>query len=427
ELYDKFFRYAFPRTVEKLGIVYTPVEVVDFILHSVNDVLEQEFGQTLGSSGIHIMDPFTGTGTFITRLLQSGLIKPEEMKYKFCHEIHANEIVLLAYYIAAINIETTYHGLMGGDYIPFEGICLTDTFQLYEQEKDLISDLLVDNSTRRSRQKELDIRVIVGNPPYSVGQKSENDNAKNIGYPKLDRRIRETYAAQSSASNFNKLYDSYIRAIRWASDRIKDCGVIGFVTGSGYVEKLSMDGLRKNLCEEFSSIYVFNLRGDIRKNMLSKGCAQEGQNVFGSGSMTGIAVTLFIKNPNVTEHCKIHYYDIGDNLSTKDKLSEVQRLGSIGGIKHEQRWQMVTPDEHGDWLDQRNSDFEKFLALGVKKSYDKKLFENFSLGLKTSRDAWAYNSSRETLAKNMSNMIAVYNSAVQRFNVTHLHPDRKTR
>ncbi|WP_375633469.1 MULTISPECIES: DEAD/DEAH box helicase [unclassified Bartonella] len=427
ELYDKFFRYAFPRTVEKLGIVYTPVEVVDFILHSVNDVLEQEFGQTLGSSGVHIMDPFTGTGTFITRLLQSGLIKPEEMKHKFCHEIHANEIMLLAYYIAAINIETTYQGLMGGDYVPFEGICLTDTFQLYEQEKDLISDLLVDNSTRRSRQKELDIRVIVGNPPYSSGQKSENDNAQNIGYPKLDNRIRETYAAQSKASNVNGLYDSYIRAIRWASDRIKDCGVIGFVTNSGFINGYSTNGLRKELNEEFSSIYVLNLRGDIRKNMLSKGRAQEGQNVFGSGSMTGIAVTLFVKNPNVTEHCKIHYYDIGDNLTTKEKLSQLQRLSSVGGIKCEHGWQMITPDEHGDWLDQRNNDFEKFLALGDKKGSDKKLFKTFSRGIQTGRDAWAYNSSREVLAKNMSNMITFYNGEVERFNNAYTHADRKVR
>ncbi|WP_273723093.1 type ISP restriction/modification enzyme [Bartonella sp. AU18XJBT] len=427
ELYDKFFRYAFPRTVEKLGIVYTPVEVVDFIIHSVNDVLEQEFGQTLGSSGIHIMDPFTGTGTFITRLLQSGLIKPEEMKHKFCHEIHANEIVLLAYYIAAINIETTYHGLMGGGYVPFEGICLTDTFQLYEQEKDLISDLLVDNSTRRSRQKELDIRVIVGNPPYSSGQKSENDNAKNIDYPKLDNRIRETYAAQSKASNVNGLYDSYIRAIRWASDRIKDCGVIGFVTNSGFINGYSTSGLRKVLNEEFSSIYVLNLRGDIRKNMMSKGRAQEGQNVFGSGSMAGIAVTLFVKNPNVTEHCKIHYYDIGNNLTTKEKLFQLQRLSSVGGIKCEHGWQMITPDEHGDWLDQRNSDFEKFLALGDKKSSDKKLFKTFSRGIQTGRDAWAYNSSHEDLLKNMSNMIAFYNGEVERFSYAYAHSDRKTR
>ncbi|WP_375685422.1 DEAD/DEAH box helicase [Bartonella sp. TT110JLCBS] len=427
ELYDKFFRYAFPRTVEKLGIVYTPVEVVDFILHSVNDVLEQEFGQTLGSSGVHIMDPFTGTGTFITRLLQSGLIKPEEVKHKFSREIHANEIMLLAYYIAAINIEMTYHGLMGGDYVPFEGICLTDTFQLYEQEKDLISDLLVDNSTRRSRQKELDIRVIVGNPPYSSGQKSENDNAQNIAYPKLDCRIRETYAAQSKASNVNGLYDSYIRAIRWASDRIKDCGVIGFVTNAGFINGCSMSGLRKELCEEFSSIYIFNLRGDIRKNMMSRGAAQEGQNVFGSGSMTGIAVTLFVKNPNVTEHCKIHYYDIGDNLTTKEKLCALQRLGSVGGIKREHGWQIITPDEHGDWLDQRNNDFEKFLALGDKKGSDKRLFENFSRGIQTGRDAWTYNFSCEALANNMNNMITFYNSEVERFNNAYTHADRKAR
>ena len=153
ELYDKFFRNAFPKMTERLGIVYTPVEVVDFIIHSVNEVLQSEFGQTLGSKGVHIMDPFTGTGTFITRLLQSGLIKPEELEHKYRHEIHANEIVLLAYYIAAINIEAAYHGVAGGDYLPFEGICLTDTFQLYEQERDLISDLMADNSNRRTRKR----------------------------------------------------------------------------------------------------------------------------------------------------------------------------------------------------------------------------------------------------------------------------------
>uniref|UniRef100_UPI00280BC41D type ISP restriction/modification enzyme n=1 Tax=Bartonella raoultii TaxID=1457020 RepID=UPI00280BC41D len=203
----------------------------------------------------------------------------------------------------------------------------------------------------------------------------------------------------------------------------KDCGVIGFVTGSGYIEKLAMDGLRKNLREEFSSIYVLNLRGDIRKNMLSKGRAQEGQNVFGSGSMTGIAVALFIKNPDAIESCKIYYHDIGDNLTTKEKLREIQRLGGVGGIKREYGWQMITPDAHGDWLDQRNSDFEKFLALGDKKGSDKKLFENFSCGVKTSRDAWAYNSSHEDLLKNMSDMVAFYNSEVEHFNVMHLHSD----
>lgn len=210
ELYDKFFRNAFPKMTERLGIVYTPVEVVDFILHSVNHLLQQEFGQTLGSKGIHIIDPFTGTGTFITRLIQSGLIKPEELPHKYKNEIHANELVLLAYYIAAINIEAAYHGEVFDEYTPFEGICLTDTFQMYEKD-DLVNALLVDNSARRKRQKALDIRVIVGNPPYSAGQANANDNNANIQYPTLDERIRTTYAAGSNATNKNALYDSYIR------------------------------------------------------------------------------------------------------------------------------------------------------------------------------------------------------------------------
>lgn len=235
ELYDKFFRNAFPKMTERLGIVYTPVEVVDFIIHSVNEVLQSEFGQTLGSQGVHILDPFIGTGTFITRLLQSGLIKPEELEYKYQHEIHANEIVLLAYYIAAINVEAAYHDIVGGNYVPFEGICLTDTFQLYEQERDLVSDLMADNSSRRTRQKKLGIRVIVGNPPYSVGQTSANDDNQNITYQLLDEKIKKTYAARSNVSKVRSLYDSYIRAIRWASDRIGESGVIGFVTNAGFI------------------------------------------------------------------------------------------------------------------------------------------------------------------------------------------------
>ncbi|VEJ46021.1 hypothetical protein [Bartonella vinsonii] len=226
----------------------------------------------------------------------------------------------LAYYIAAINIEATYHGLMKGDYIPFKHIGLTDTFQRVEKQ-DLMKGLLEENSAYLELQKKLNIEVIFGNPPYSLRQKSENDNAKNTPYPLLDDRIRETYAAQSKATNMQALYDSYIRAIRWASDRISNAGIIGFVSGSGYIEKPAMDGLRKSLAKEFTSIYVLNLRGDIRKNMLSNGKAQEGENIFGNGSMTGIAVTLFIKNPNVSKPCKIYYHDIGNNLTTKEKLT----------------------------------------------------------------------------------------------------------
>ena len=295
----------------------------------MNEVLQKEFGQTLGSKGVHIIDPFTGTGTFITRLLQSGLIAPEEMEHKFRNEIHANEIVLLAYYIAAINIEAVYHGLQGGDYVPFEGICLTDTFQMYEKD-DLISHYMPDNSERRKRQKATDIRVIVGNPPYSTGQRSENDNASNVTYQGLDGKIRSTYAARSNATLRRNLYDSYIRAIRWGSDRIgKNGGVMAYVSGSAWIERGFADGMRKCLTEEFSNLYVFHLRGDIRKNMLSKGRAGEGGNVFGSGSMTGVAITLFVKNPNASEHGRIHFFDIGDNLSEKEKLAMIRDLGSI--------------------------------------------------------------------------------------------------
>jgi predicted helicase len=256
ELYEKFFRKAFPRMTERLGIVYTPVEVVDFIIHSVSDVLQSEFGQTFGSPGVHIIDPFVGTGTFITRLLQSGLIKPEELVYKYKHEIHANEIVLLAYYIAAINIEAVYHA-RSGKYAPFEGICLTDTFQLHEKNRhDLFDDhLMVNNAERRSRQKELDIRVIISNPPYSAGQSSANDNNANLDYLNLDAGICETYAKYSSATNKNALYDSYIRAIRWGSDRLGESGIMAYVSNASWIDGNAMDGLRKCLVEEYSSLY----------------------------------------------------------------------------------------------------------------------------------------------------------------------------
>lgn len=307
ELYDRFFRNAFPRMTERLGILYTPIEVVDFIIKSVDHILQTEFSQTLGSKGVHILDPFTGTGTFITRLLQSGLLTSDELRFKYRQEIHANEIVLLAYYIAAINIEAVYHSLMGGKYEMFEGICLTDTFQLYEKE-DLLSTLLVDNSARRKRQKNLDIRVIMGNPPYSVGQASANDNNQNVSYPHLDNRIAQTYAARSHMTSVNKLYDSYIRAIRWASDRVGNHGVIGFVTNAGYLDSASADGLRQSISEEFSSVFVFHLRGNQRTS--GEASRREGGKIFGSGSRAPIAISFFMKNQAAPGPCKIHFYDM---------------------------------------------------------------------------------------------------------------------
>lgn len=417
ELYDKFFRNAFPVLTQRLGIVYTPVEVVDFIIHSVNDVLKSQFGQTLGSKGVHILDPFTGTGTFITRLMQSGLIKPEELEHKYKNEIHANEIVLLAYYIAAVNIETVYHELAQGEltadapYHPFTGILLTDTFQMYEQDRDMIANLLPDNSERRTRQKALDIRVIVGNPPYSAGQKNANDNAENIDYPQLDSAIRNSYAANSSVNLTNKLYDSYIRAFRWASERLGNAGVMAFVSGSAWIERSFADGMRKCLAEEFSDLYVFHLRGDIRKNMLSNGAAREGQNVFGSGSMTGISIALLVKNPDATKHGRIYFHDIGQDLTTNQKLNIIRDHGSIEGISRANGWKLIRPDENGDWLDQVDRSFDHYPPIGNKGPVVEEtvIFECYSLGVSTNRDNWVISSSAKQLEANVVKTLAYFN------------------
>jgi predicted helicase len=424
ELYDKFFRKAFPKMTERLGIVYTPVEVVDFIIHSVNDVLQQEFSQTLGSKGVHIIDPFTGTGTFITRLLQSGLIGKDELAYKFKNEIHANEIVLLAYYIAAINIEQVYHNIMGGDYAPFEGICLTDTFALYEKD-DLISEVMADNSTRRRKQKKLDIRVIVGNPPYSAGQTSANDNNANIGYPTLDASITNTYAKHSTATSTKNLMDSYIRSIRWASDRIGKSGVVGYVSNASFIDANSMDGLRKCLVNEFSSIYIFHLRGNQRTaGELSK---KEGGKIFGSGSRSPIAISVLVKNPNATMNGQVHFCDIGDYLTREQKLEKIVEYSSIQGITDANDWQLITPDVHNDWLGQRDSNFDKYIPLGDKKGNSVKIFETYSQGVTSARDSWCYNLSKNSAAKNIERMVTFYNDQLNRFNAAYEGDDKKAR
>ncbi|MCU4398316.1 DEAD/DEAH box helicase [Acinetobacter junii] len=422
-LYDSFFKNAFPHMTEKLGIVYTPVEVVDFIIHSVNDVLKSEFGKTFADDNVHVLDPFTGTGTFINRLLQSGLIPADRLTYKYKNEIHANEIVLLAYYIASINIETVYHDQMKTvnpdlEYAPFEGICLTDTFEMYEKD-DLVSKVLIDNSERRKRQKELDIRVIIGNPPYSAGQKSANDNNANVSYPYLDKRIQETYAANSKATSTKNLMDSYIRAIRWATDRIKDCGVIGFVTNAGFIDSNSADGLRKCLADEFSSLYFFHLRGNGRTS--GERCRKEGHPLFAAiggkgGSLAPIVIMLLVKNPKNKNSGQIYFHDIGDYLTRKEKLEKVSDFVSINNITAIDGWQKIIPDTHNDWVNQRDNSFNEFIEIGNKKDQSsKKLFNNFSLGLATGRDAWIYNSSKSKLEYNVKRFIDFYNSEINRY------------
>ncbi|MDF7675588.1 DEAD/DEAH box helicase family protein [Neisseriaceae bacterium ESL0693] len=430
ELYDKFFRNAFPRMTERLGIVYTPVEVVDFIIHSVEHVLNTEFDKSMADKNVHILDPFTGTGTFITRLLQSGIIPKDKLPYKYQNEIHANEIVLLAYYIAAINIEATYHGILNNnihgendgvsdvEYQPFNGICLTDTFEMNEKE-DLVDQLLEENSARRKRQKELPIKVIIGNPPYSAGQESENDGNKNVEYPKLDASIAKSYAAQSTATLQKNLYDSYVRAIRWCSNRLLkndnySGGVIGFVTNASFVDSNSMDGLRKCLTEEFSSLYVFHLRGNQRTS--GERSRKEGGKIFGSGSRAPIAISILVKNPKAKQTGQIHFHDIGDYLSQAKKLEIIQEFGSIKGISDMKGWSNIKPDEFGDWVNQRDPNFDNYISLGDKKDKNSiTIFENYSLGVVTNRDVWCYNYSCQKLASNMNRMINFYNEEERRY------------
>jgi predicted helicase len=420
ELYDKFFKTAFPKMVEQLGIVYTPVEVVDFIIHSVNDVLKQEFGRTLSDENIHILDPFTGTGTFMTRLLQSGLIEKKDLERKYRNELHANEIVLLAYYIAAVNIENAFHDQLGEDssYEAFEGIVLTDTFQMSEVDEasGLSSDMFPQNSERAMKQKKAPLRVIIGNPPYSVGQKSANDNAQNQKYEKLDSRIAETYAALTSATNKNSLYDSYLKAFRWGTDRLdENGGVLAFVSNGAWIDGNSTEGFRKSIENEFSSVWVFNLRGNARSSGTLR--QKEAGNVFGGGSRTPITITILIKNPNnKKEKATIHYHDIGDYLTREDKLKIISDFSSISNKK--MKWNELTPNEHGDWLNHRNDIFSTFVPLAPDKKFDTKTQTFFvlnSMGVGSSRDAWVYNSSKKFLIQNMQKTIIFFNNQIDTF------------
>jgi len=426
ELYDKFFKTAFPKMVEKLGIVYTPVEVVDFIIRSTDALLRKEFGRALSDENIHILDPFTGTGTFMTRLLQSGLIRPEDLHRKYTQELHANEIVLLAYYIAAINIENAFHdatpdpddGIGKAKYIPFEGIVLTDTFQLGESDESekLFSSMFPQNSERVLAQKKAPLRVIIGNPPYSVGQTSANDNAQNQEYTKLNARIVKTYAAATDATNKNSLYDSYFKAFRWSTDRLdpKHGGIIAFVSNGAWIDGNSSEGFRKCLEKEFSSIYIFNLRGNQRTSgELSR---KEGGKIFGSGSRTPIAITFLVRNPDATTApATIHYHDIGDYLNREEKLGIIQKFGSVENAEME--WQTLQPNEHGDWLNLRDDAFGEFIPIGDKDDKNSNAFFNqiYSRGLASARDAWCYNSLKIELERNIHTLISFYNEQREAF------------
>ena len=421
-LYDRFFSQAFPRMSERLGIVFTPVEVVDFIIRSADDAMRTAFGQSLGDPGVAIIEPFAGTGTFVARLLQLGVIPPEALEHKYKNEIFANEFVLLSYYIASINIEQVYHQVraeQGVDegYVEFPGMTLTDTFQLHEGDGTITEDFegLAANNERAKAEKDSAITVIVMNPPYSAGQKEENDKNKNLKYPRLDERIEETYVRQSGAGLMTKLYDSYFRALRWASDRIGERGIIAFVSNSSFLDANSTDGVRLTLQDEFSQIFVYDLKGNQRTS--GERSRREGGKIFGSGSRTGVAITVLVKDPTHSGTAEIFYAEAEDYATRQEKLDQITNYRSIEGISGTDAFRTITPNEHGDWISTRDEHFATFQEIGNQalkgKMASPGIFQQFSLGLGTNRDAWCYNFSGTAVSSNMHRMIDNYNSQVK--------------
>ena len=423
-LYDRFFSQAFPSMSERLGIVFTPVEVVDFIIRSADDAMRTAFNQTLADPGVAIIEPFAGTGTFVARLLQLGVIPPEALERKYLQEIFANEVVLLSYYIASINIEQVYHQVraeQGVDegYVEFPGMTLTDTFQLHEDDGTMLEGFegLAANNERARAEKAAPITVVIMNPPYSAGQNSANDNNQNLAYPRLDKRIAETYAAQSSGANKNSLYDSYFRALRWASDRIGKRGVIAFVSNSSFIDGNSADGVRLSLQDEFSQIFIYDLKGNARTSGERR--QREGGNVFEEGSRTGVAITVLVKDPAHTGTAEIFYAEAEDYATRQEKLDQIAAYGSIEGISAADAFQPITPNEHCDWISDRNEIFATFQELGHGSTKKEKIttgiFQLFSNGLKTSRDAWCYNFNEEKVNTNIDIHIEYLNEQISVF------------
>ena len=389
-----------------MGIVYTLPEAVDWVLQSVEDILRQEFGASLSDEGVHVMDPFVGTGTFITRLIRNGLIRPENLERKYRKELHAQEMVLLAYYIAAINIEAAYHLQSGTtEYEPFPGIVFTDTLQSAQSDGEPQGVLFGGNDDRAKRNKKLDIRVFTGNPPWS--------STDNRAYPALDGKIQRSYARHSNTSHLSALYDPYVRAIRHASDRVlqrHEGGIVAFVLNGGFVDSNAFDGFRKTVVQEFHKVYCYNLRGDARTSGERR--RREGGNVFDAGTRTTVAILILVKKPEpVTEPATLHYRDIGDYLNREQKLAVLIRASL-----YDTEWQIIQPNEQGDWIRQRGELFQELVPLAPEsgETATDHIFLMKSIGIQTGRDAWLYNFSPEKLIQQNNDSIAFYNENADR-------------
>ncbi len=414
-LYNTFFKVAFRKQSEKLGIVYTPIEVVDFILRATNGILKKHFHTDFNDKNITIFDPFTGTGSFIARLLskENGLISDEALKEKFLNHLFAFDIVLLAYYIALINITQAAQN-RDGSLKNFKNIALTDSLDIYEEKNDKgafdFFEDLKENKEIKDTLADKNIRVVIGNPPYSVGAKSENDNNHNLSHKKLEKKVYEKYDKNSTAKVGATTRDTLIQSIYMASDLLKDRGVLGFVVNGGFIDSKSGDGFRKCVAKEFAHLYVLNLRGNARTSGEER--KKEGDGIFDSGSRVTIAIIFFVKDTSV-KNSAIHYYDIGDYLKREDKLNRLANFTNLDAIPFE----TITPNNKGDWINQRDDAFEKLIPLKRdKKRQNPSVFDTNSNGVVSGRDPWVYNFSPDALRQNVQKCIDTYNADLKRFN-----------
>ena len=408
-VYEQFFQGLSVEVADTHGVVYTPQPIVDFMVRSVEEILGAEFNRSLSDSGVHIIDPFVGTGNFIVRTMRE--IRPTALEDKYQSELHCNEVMLLPYYIASMNIEHEFYEATG-DYQPFEGICLVDTFDLAENRQ--LPLFAPENTRRVEAQKETPMFVVIGNPPYNVGQVNENDNNKNRKYPTMDVQVKDTYAKDSTASNKNALADPYVKAIRWASDRIGDEGVIAFVTNNGFLDGVAFDGMRKHLADDFDVIYILNLSGNVRKNPKLSGTMH---NVF--GIQVGVSINFFVKRrDNTNSYAEIFYARVDELWRKEDKYRYLDTKEHYRNIE----WEPITPDRRYTWLTEGlHAEFETFIPIGTKEVKAGKgkavdvIFKTYSCGVGTSRDSWAYNFNRNGLTQNMSLTIETYNAEVDRW------------
>ncbi len=406
-VYERFFQGFSHKQADTHGIVYTPQEIVDFMCASVETVLEREFGKTLSSEGVNILDPCVGTGNFIVNILNR--LNPRSLAHKYAHELFCNEVMLLPYYIATLNIEHAYYE-RAGTYAPFDGICFIDTLDMDNAQTSMFS---LENTRRVRREQDTDIMVILGNPPYNAGQVNENDNNKNRDYTQVDQRVRETYAKDSQAKLKNKLYDPYVKFFRWATDRINEQdGIVCFVSNNSFIRQIAFDGMRHHLAQDFTRIYHLDLHGNVRQNPKLSGTTH---NVF--GIQVGVGITLLVRKSAHTER-QICYYRVPEDWRKEQKLAFLAEHGEINRIS----WERLQQNEQNAWLTEGlQAEFATFLPMGTKAAKSKHtqeahtLYKTYSLGVSTNRDSIVYDFDKSTLTKRVAAFIEAYNGEVFRW------------